>query len=183
MFWHLTTFLCWSCFILQHLRSFQIYAIGAQETNINRYLSHDSYQLHLFDSSTLHLFGQMLQTKLYPWLGFYLEMEMFLRTQDPAKSLLLYCWLHLSPKFHIKLTYLKSHLLEPSSFLFLYMTRFQPVRHNRKSGSVAFFAFLFLNIEYSLVWMSCIISCFETKETNQTLLDFAWESIIFKQMV
>ena len=97
-----------------------MYAIGAQETNINRFLSHDPYQLHLFDSSTLQLFGQMLQTKLYPWLGFYLEMEMFLRTQDLAKSLLLYCWLHLSPKFHIKLTYLKSHLLEPSSFLFIY---------------------------------------------------------------
>ena len=162
------------------MRSFHIYAIGAQETNINRFTI-----LHLFDSSTLQLVGQMLQTKLYPWLGFYLEMEMFLRTQDPAKSLLLYCWLHLSPKFHIKLTYLKSHLLEPSSFLFIYdLFSAGSLKHrNSKSGSFAPFAFLFLNIEYSLVWMSCIISCFETKETNQTLLDFAWESIIFKQMV
>ena len=125
--WHTWCFGTWQHSCADHALFFNTWGVfrymhrttGAQETNIYRFLSHDPYQLHLFDSSTLQLFGQMLQTKLYPWLGFYLEMEMFLRTQDPAKSLLLYCWLHLSPKFHIKLTYLKSHLLEPSSFLFL----------------------------------------------------------------
>ena len=41
-------------------------------------------------------------------------------SQDPVKSPLLYCWLHLSPKFHIKLTYLKSHLLRLTSIQLQY---------------------------------------------------------------